>query len=41
MEFCECDLTDVQGLSKYNDGIKYFLTVIDVFSKYLTIVSLK
>ena len=30
----ESDLVDVQGLSKYNDGIKYLLTVIDVFSKF-------
>jgi len=29
----ECDLVDVQGLSKYNGGIKYLLSVIDVFSK--------
>ena len=27
----ECDLGDVQGLSKHNDGIKYLLSVIDVF----------
>jgi len=33
----ECDLVDVQGLSKYNDGVKY-LTVIDVFSKFLHII---
>ena len=25
----ECDLVDVQGLRKYNDGVKYLLTVID------------
>jgi len=37
----ESDLVDVQGLSKYNDGIKYLLTVIDVFSKFLHIVPLK
>ena len=36
----ESDLVDVQGLSKYNDGIKYLLTVIDVFSKFLHIVPL-
>ena len=33
MDFCECDLFDVQGLSNYNDGIKYLLSVIDDFSK--------
>jgi hypothetical protein len=27
----ECDLVDVQGLSKHNDGIKYLLRAIDVF----------
>jgi IS30 family transposase len=37
----ECDLVDVQGLSKYNDGVKYLLTVIDVFSKFLHIILLK
>ena len=35
MDIWECDLVDVQGLSKHNDGIKYLLSVIDVFSKYL------
>ena len=28
------DLVDMQSFSKYNDGIKYILNVIDVFSKY-------
>jgi len=32
---------DVQALSKYNDSYKYLLTLIDVFSKFLHIVSLK
>jgi len=27
----ECDLVDVQVLSRHNDGVKYLLTVIDVF----------
>jgi len=31
---------DVQALSKHNDGHKYLLTVIDVFSKFLHIVLL-
>ena len=26
------DLVDMQSFAKYNDGIKYLLTVIDVFS---------
>jgi transposase InsO family protein len=37
----ESDLVDVQGLTKYNDGVKYLLTVIDAFSKFLHIVPLK
>ena len=36
-----CDLVDVQALSRHNDGVKYLLTVIDVFSKFLHMVSLK
>jgi len=36
----ECDLIDVQGLSKYKAGVRYLLTVIDVFSKFLHIVPL-
>jgi hypothetical protein len=31
---------DVQGLSKYNDGVKYLLTVVDVFSNFLHIIPL-
>jgi transposase InsO family protein len=37
----ECDLLDVQWLSKYNDAYKYVLTVIDTFSKFLHMVPLK
>ena len=37
----ECDFDNVPGLSKYTDGIKYLLSVIDVFSKYLHVVPLK
>jgi len=37
----ESDLVDVQGISKYNDGVKYLLTVIDVFFKFLHILKLK
>ena len=36
----ECDLFDVQELSKYNDGVKYLLTLIDVFSKFLHTIPL-
>jgi hypothetical protein len=32
MAVWECDLFDVQGLSKYKDGIKYLLSVRDVYS---------
>ena len=31
LDVFECDLVDVQALSKHNDGHKYLLTVIDVF----------
>jgi transposase InsO family protein len=41
MDVWECVLVDVQGLSKHNDGIKYLLSVIDVFSKQLHVVPLK
>jgi hypothetical protein len=40
-DFWESDLVDVQGLTKYNDGAKYLLTVIDVFSNFLHIIPLK
>ena len=35
------DLADVQLISKYNKGIRYLLCVIDLFSKYAWVVSLK
>ena len=35
------DLVDMQAFSKFNHGIKYLLTVIDVFSKYGWLVPLK
>ena len=41
MDVWECDLVDVQGLSKHNDRIKYVSGVIDVFSKCIHILSLK
>jgi len=31
LDVFESDLVDVQALSKYNDGYKYLLTVIDAF----------
>ena len=30
----DVDLADMQSLSKYSKGIKYFLCAIDLFSKY-------
>ena len=35
------DLPDMQLLNKFNKGIKYFLCVIDLFSKYAFVVPLK
>lgn len=36
----EADLVDMRLLSKYNDGINYILTCIDVLSKYAWVVPL-
>ena len=41
MDVWESGLVDVQSLAKHNDGHRYLLTVIDVFSKFLHIVPLK
>ena len=35
------DLVDMQAFSKDNNGVKYLLTVIDVFSKYGWMIPLK
>ena len=35
------DLVDVQAFSKDNDGVRYLLTVIDIFSKYGWMLPLK
>ena len=40
-EIWAVDLVDMQSFSKFNNGIKYLLMVIDVFSKYGWIVPLK
>ena len=41
LDVWECDLIDVQSLSKFNGNYKYLLTVIDVFSKFLHIAPIK
>ena len=40
-EIWAADLIDMQAFSKDNNGIKYLLTVIDIFSKIVWIVPLK
>ena len=35
------DLIDMQAFSEDKNGIKYLLTVIDIFSKFVWIVPLK
>ena len=35
------DLADVQLISKFNKGIHFLLCVIDTFSKYTWVISLK
>jgi hypothetical protein len=40
-EIWAADLVDMQVFAKFNGGIKYLLTVIDVFSKFRWIVPLK
>ena len=35
------NLVDMKAFAKDNEGVKYLLTVLDVFSKYGWIVSLK
>ena len=40
-EIWAADLMDMQEFSKDNNGIKYLLTVIDIFSKLVWIVPFK
>ena len=40
-EIWDADLIDIQAFSKDNNGIEYFITVIDIFSKYVWIIPLK
>ena len=37
----QADLVDMIHLADHNDGFRYLLTVIDVFSKYAFVVALK
>ena len=37
----QADLADMQGLSRFNQGFKYLLTCIDVFSKFAWVVPIK
>ena len=37
----QMDLADMQSLKDHNDGYRYLLVCIDVFSKYAWIVSIK
>ena len=40
-EIWAADLIDLQAFSKDNNGLKYLLTVIDIFSKFVWFVPLK
>ena len=40
-ELWAADLIDMQAFSNDNNGIKYFLTVIDIFSKFVWIIPIK
>ena len=40
-EISAADLIDMQAFSIDNNGIKYLLTVIDIFSKFIWIIPLK
>lgn len=37
----EADLADVQNLSEYNNGIKFLLVIVDVFSRFMWVRPLK
>jgi hypothetical protein len=41
MEVCECDHGDVQVQAQFNDGFRYVLTVINVFSKFVNVLPLR
>ncbi|GBM34080.1 Putative uncharacterized transposon-derived protein F54H12.3 [Araneus ventricosus] len=37
----QCDLVDLQQLAEHNNGFRFLLTIIDVFSKYAYVIPLK
>ena len=37
----EADLADMQLISKFNNGFRFLLCVVDIFSKYSWVVPLK
>ena len=37
----QMDLADMQSLEEYNDGYRYLLVCIDVFSKYAWLIPIK
>ena len=37
----EADLADVQNLSEYNEGVRFLLVIVDVFSRFLWVRTLK
>ena len=37
----QLDLADMQSMKKFNDGYRYLLVCVDVFSKYAWVVPLK
>ena len=41
VEILATDFIDMQAFSKQNKGIKYLLTIIDVFSKFVSIILVK
>ena len=38
---CGADLADMQLISKFNNGFRFLLCIIDIFSKYAWVVLLK
>jgi len=41
MHVWECDFVNVRALDRTNDNVKYILSVIDVYSKFLYLVTLR